>query len=347
METLWSLVRTLMAHRSHHLLNGPEAPQYEWAFDAAGEPVHISQAVRGETYFCPLCRDRMIARLGEVKQHHFAHETLKMCTPQEVARAAVGRWIYCRIRDCLNARQSVVMTWPCPLCQQTHTANLLHDIADVRQSYCHDEVQSDIALLDERGDVRSAILLTKPSADALTAYTRRSIAVIAVDMTRSHGRLKDLATLLKGSPIYGGICDTQKTAAKEGVVTDAETLRRLLTEAVSTPPHSIYGTLDNYDTLTHVFLLGKQRLWLPPILWQRAIGGLRHTINPVLQVVSQEWPQPDGAVIALYYVTARNTCAIAVRRYPPGQPIYVRLDASAFRPDRFTAANIARAFAEQ
>jgi hypothetical protein len=339
--------RKRMAHRSHISLDEPEAPQYEWAFDATGEPVHVSQAVRGGTYVCPLCGDRMIARLGEIKQHHFAHEMLKACTPQGVARAAAGRWIHNRIRDCLSTRQSVTLTWPCPLCQQTHTSNLLQDITDVRQNYRQDEVQSDIALLDERGTVRSVILLTRPSTDTLEAYARQSVAAIVVDVTRRHGRLESLAALLKGSPIYGGICDTQKAAAKEDIVTDADTLRRLLTEAVSAPPYAVYGPLDNLDTLTHIFLLGQRQLWLPPILWQRAIGGLHHTINPTLQIVSQEWPQPDGAVIALYYITAQTTYAIAVRRYPPGQPIYARLDASAFRPDRFTATNIARAFAEQ
>jgi hypothetical protein len=336
-----------MTRRTHHLPDDPESLQYEWAFDATGEPVHISQAVRGTVYVCPLCHDRMIARLGDIKRHHFAHETLKTCTPQGVARAAAGRWIYNRVQECLNARQSVVMTWPCPLCQQAHTSNLLEDIAEVCQGYRQDELASDVALLDARGTVRSVILLAKPSGDVLAACTRQAIAAIVVDATRSRSRLEDLAALLKGSPIYGGICDTQKAAAKEGTVTDAETLRRLLTEAVSTPPYAISGTLDNYDDLTHVFLLGQRRLWLPPILWQRAIGGLHHTINPALQVVSQEWPQPDGAVIALYYITARSTYAIAVRRYPPGQPIYARLDAALFRPDRFTAANIARAFAEQ
>lgn len=336
-----------MAHRTHPFLDEPEAPQYEWAFDAAGEPLHISQAMRGHLYSCPLCHDRMIARLGDVKQHHFAHEKLKTCTPQGVARAAVGRWIYNRIWDCLKARQSVVMTWPCPLCQQIHTSNLLHDIAEARLNYLCDNIQSDVALLDVGGNVHSVVLLAKPTADALAAYTRQSIAAIVVDVSRKHGQLEDLAAILKGSPIYGGICDTQKAAAREGVVTDAEALRHLLTEAVSAPPYAIYGTLDNYDSLTHVFLLGTRRLWLPPILWQRAIGGLHHTINPALQIVSQEWPQPDGAVIALYYITTRNTYAVAVRRYPPGQPIYARLDTSAFRPDRFTAANIARGFAEQ
>ncbi|MBN1563681.1 MAG: hypothetical protein JXA10_07575, partial [Anaerolineae bacterium] len=80
--------------------------------------------------------------------------------------------------------------------------------------------------------------------------------------------------------------------------------------------------------------------------WQRAIGGLLHSINPALQVITQEWPQADGATIALYYVTARDTNAIAVRRFPPGQEVYARLDSAAFRTARLTALNIARSFAE-
>jgi hypothetical protein len=100
------------------------------------------------------------------------------------------------------------------------------------------------------------------------------------------------------------------------------------------------------NDLTHVFTLGDQKLWLPPILWQRAIGGLLHTINPALQVITQEWPQEDGSVIALYYVTVRDTHAIAVRRFPPGKPVYARLDSTALRSDRLAAAGVARGFAE-
>jgi hypothetical protein len=130
------------------------------------------------------------------------------------------------------------------------------------------------------------------------------------------------------------------------VVSDEDTLRRLLIEAVAKPPYNVYGPLEASAGLTHVLRLNDKRLWLPPNLWQRAIGGLHHTINPSLQVISQEWSQPDGATVALYYVTSRGRSAVAVRRFPPGTSAYARLDPSAMHSPRLSALAVARSFAE-
>jgi hypothetical protein len=333
-----------MARRRRHHTPAPRHPLYGWALDTAGQPVHILEAGPSQSYYCPVCGGKMIARLGDVKQHHFAHETLQFCEPEEVARAAASRWLAHHIQACLNEKRGIIVAWPCPLCHQPHTIDLLDGISEVRQKHEHDELLSDLALMDAENRVRVALLLRKPASEALITYAQHGIMVITVDATR--GRFIDLPTLLAGSHIYGGICATQKSAAQNGVVTEPADLRQVFTEAVARPPYYVYGPLEEFAGLTHVFTLGDKKLWLPPILWQRAIGGLLHTINPALQIITQEWPQPDGSVIALYYVTARDTCAVAVRRFPPGQPVYARLDSAAFRSDRLTAVRIARSFAE-
>jgi len=43
------------------------------ARDSKDEWVHISEATHDIEYFCPECGSRMTARLGLIKQHHFAH----------------------------------------------------------------------------------------------------------------------------------------------------------------------------------------------------------------------------------------------------------------------------------
>lgn len=335
-----------MARRPKAQQAPSQDPQYEWAFTADDHPVHISQAARGEIYVCPLCRGRMVAKRGEIKQHHFAHESLKTCTPEEVTRLVVQRWLAEELQACLAAQRSLVMTWPCPICQQVHTADLLEHIHTLHYEHQHDGLCSDVALLDAQGVIKAAIVLKSLSEDDLRRYTERSITVIEVTLGRSPDRMVDLATLLAGARIYGGVCTTQELAAQHGVVTNGDAVRDLLIAAVAAPPHNIYGPLDHFRGLTHVFLLGEQRLWLPPLLWQRAVGGLHHSINPTLQIISQEWEQPDGAMIALYYVTAKDTTAIAVRRFPAGQPVYARLDNAMFRTPRLNAVSVARSFAE-
>jgi len=54
---------------------------HSYALNLQDELQHISQVERGRKgYFCPGCRQRMIARKGDVKIHHFAHD------PQDVER---------------------------------------------------------------------------------------------------------------------------------------------------------------------------------------------------------------------------------------------------------------------
>lgn len=319
---------------------------YAWALDAHGRPVHITQAARGASYVCPVCGGKMVARQGAVKQHHFAHDVLQVCQPDEVDRIGALGWLARQLEGCIVTRRTITSTWGCPLCKQPHTVNLLDGIRRVQPALSIGEWEADLALLDDTDRPRLVLVTAPPTPDFLAATSQRGIAVIVLDLAHLRREPPDLAGLLSGATIYGGPCTTQQDAASEGVVTTIDRLRALLTQAVSAPPHHVFGPLERHQTLTHVFTLGAQKLWLPPILWQRAIGGLHHTISPALQIISQEWPQPDGAIIALYYITVKGGHAIAVRRFPPGEPVYARLDTSMFRTPRITAVHVARSFAE-
>jgi hypothetical protein len=340
-----------MVRRQHRRQQPPVgvlySPQFEWAFDPAGQPVPIWEAAHGGSYACPLCGNRMIARLGDFKQHHFAHEEYHGCAPDEVAQAAAARWIARSLRRCLDPRQSISIAWTCPICKETHTADLLAEIAQVQENYTQGDLRADVALLDASGNLRAAVAVQPPDRDALFAFARQSALVIVVDADGIRRRMHDLASLFRGSTIHGGVCTTQQAAVQIGIVGDIPVLRQALTQAAMTPPYHVYGALDRFQNLTHVFTLGNRRLWLPPILWQRAVGGLIHAINPALQIISQEWRQDDGSIIALYYVNVRESYAVAVRRFAPGQPVYARIDAAGFRAGRAAAVDIARSLAER
>src|SRR5215813_14562288 len=84
---------------------------YRWALDQTGRPLPISQAQRGQQYVCPLCRSKMIPRLGDQLQHHFAHEDNTGCTPDAVTRAAVRRWITIQLREAVAQGRVVKVEW--------------------------------------------------------------------------------------------------------------------------------------------------------------------------------------------------------------------------------------------
>ena len=335
-----------MTRRRHYVTSTlTNSQQHEWAFGPDNSPVHISRAVRGEPYTCPVCGGKMVAKLGEIKQHHFAHEQVEICRPVLVAQTAARRWLAQELQNVLSTRRGVIMTWPCPLCRHTHTANLLHDVTTIKESHVFGEAAADLALLDASGELLGAITLARPNQNTLITYASHGVMVIVVDLAMRHANPSSLETFLAGARIYGGICTTQRDAARKGVITGEKQLRQILTDAVSQSPHFIYGLLEDFNGLTHVLTYGDLKLWLPPILWQRAIGGLHHAINPALQIMSQEWQQSDGATIALYYVTAQNMFAIAVRRFAPGQPVHARLQPGVLQTTRLNALAVARNFA--
>ncbi|NDJ78455.1 MAG: hypothetical protein GYB65_19570, partial [Chloroflexi bacterium] len=323
-----------MAHRRRrHGTTGPLGagyPQYEWAFDADGEPVHISQAKRGTIHYCPMCDGRLVAKRGEVKQHHFAHEEIRDCPPDVVARLAAQRWLVRALERAIEQQQPVVITWRCLLCQQQHTVDLLSETTQVWEDVPIGDWQADVALLDGHGRVHAVIAVDPLEPEILVQHASQQLTTLVLNLDAFRHGMTDLARLFSHSSIHG-LCSVQTRLSKDGVVADTPGLRRALIDAVTRPPYHVYGPLSSEGDLTHVFDLNERKLWLPPILWERAIGGVLHSISPTLQILSQEWLQKDGSTIALYYVTVKDTHAVAVRRFPPGQAVYARLDTSLFR----------------
>ncbi len=335
----------MVRRRRTPILAAP-TPQYAWAFDMLGRAIPIAEAVRGDLYRCPVCQERMVARLGDEVRHHFAHEALAHCPADEVARAAAVRWLLDRFRRCLESRQVITLSWMCPLCGQAHTANLLGGVTTVAEHVTQGDLRAGVGLLDAAGDLRAGVVAVPPDAELVAAYDRAGLTLIVVNPAQMWRPGLDLPALLSGAAIYGGLCETRLVAARGGALTDEADLRRAILDGVSTPPHRFYGPLETVEGLEHVLLLGRHRLWLPPAQWARLVGGTRHAIAPGVSILSQEWPRLDGSTLALYYVAVRQSYAVAVRRFAPGEMVTARLDDAAFRTSRLAARQIARSLAE-
>jgi len=332
-------------------------PKYDWAFDAHGEPVHISQAQRGGAYRCPITGQRMVARLGAIKQHHFAYELrpdhdqgAPGCTPEEVARTVGSRWLENALRARRAAGQPVDLTWTCALCGETHRADLLEGVAHIQRRAVTQAAPPDVILVDPTGRTAALVTVQHPGEHQLEALAQQHILVLVVDVAARRHAMVTLDRLLVGAEVRGDMCETRRRAGRLGIVSEFEAVRSLLIAAVNVSPYRLHGPLVEQSGLAHVLVLGERRLWLPPQTWQHIAGGMRHAISPALQIISQEWPQPDGATVALYYVMANGSppsAAVAVRRFAPDQPVTARLDDAYFRTGRAVADDIARSLAER
>ena len=60
---------------------------FSWAQDASGRMVHVDSVPRGIQCgcICPYCKEPLVAKHGDIKEHHFVHHsqtrkaTLEIC----------------------------------------------------------------------------------------------------------------------------------------------------------------------------------------------------------------------------------------------------------------------------
>ncbi len=314
---------------------------YRWALNAMGYPLPIEQAQRGQHYFCPLCHSPMIARLGEQVQHHFAHENDTGCTPEAVTRAALRRWITLQLRDALSKRQVIKVRWTCSKCKNTHTAQLLDGVAYVLEGYLWDSAYADVGMVDAAGNICTVILVqdeTTPTPDTLHFFRGQEVYVLTIPASTTPSG-SDFATLIAGGELVGAPCPMLQKATN--IIQDPETIRQALRDVVARWPGYFYGPAEKVDGLADVVRIGNRALWLPADRWREIIGGTKNPLAPGVQVTMQTWPHTDGGVIWLYYATVRDTAAVGVRRYGPGQTPTAYIDAR-FRHRHTTALDLVR-----
>lgn len=314
---------------------------YRWAFNEVGYPIPISAAQRGHHYTCPLCRGHMIPRLGEQLQHHYGHESNTGCTPAAVARAALRRWIALQLRDALTAHRMIPLRWACTKCGQTHNTDLLKGIVQAVESYQWEQYVADVALTDSAGNVQVVVLIedeTNPPPETLDFFTQRNDVYTIVIPGNLEPAGIDFVGMLQQGYLAGAICPM--LAKMDTVIKEPEAIRKALRDVVMRWPGYFSGPLETIHGLGNLLRVGNQMLWLPVEKWQQIVGGTRNRLAPGVQIQIQTWPHTDGSTIWLYYVSARETNAVAVRRYAPGRTPIPYLD-ERFRHRRVTALDLA------
>lgn len=68
-----------------------------FALNSKNDLVHINNAIKSEPYHCPYCKNKVIARQGNIREWHFAHQPLSNCSNEsylhELAKIKISQWI--------------------------------------------------------------------------------------------------------------------------------------------------------------------------------------------------------------------------------------------------------------
>ncbi len=321
-------------------------PMYGWALDDKGRPIPIAAAQRGaQGYACPICGGPMVARKGDIKQHHFAHETLYQCTPENVATAIAGKWLVLELGTRMVLGKSCLIQWN--IADEHHTANILEDITSIVEGKPSEYGTADIALVNAEGKTKTVLSLNISGTSdelAITRFSGNGIAVVILPTEHFRSGQVTLDNLFLMSEVRGGWWLLGENSS-ENLQADPSKLQEVLKATVAHPPYHFWGSLQAFGSHKHVLNVYENHLWLPYEVWQTAVGGTRNQLGNDLMITVQEWQESDGSVIVLYYVMLReDDRAIAVRRFRQGEHVHATLNV-AYRMKRTTAEDVARLLA--
>jgi len=164
------------------------------AKDINGDPIHISNAIKGLKYFCPECNDEFVLRKsGKTgkgsRRPHFAHKNLSPnCTPEGYLHSSFKILLLDKIKSSLESKSPIDMFWECAYCKKEHHANLLGGVCSVKKEYDMKTCRPDIALLKEKGGVLAAIEIIvshAPENNVLSFYRTNNIPLINITLNPS------------------------------------------------------------------------------------------------------------------------------------------------------------------
>lgn len=170
---------------------------YATALNESGSLVHVNEAEKGNSYYCPTCNnDFILKKSGKTgkgsKRPHFAHKNLTTnCTPEGVLHYSFKKLLIDFLEKCTSEDRPLIVNWKCNSCstdypQTNLTTNLLVKTNRIIEEYNLKVCRPDIALLNTEGEVIAAIEIVvthEPEENVLRYYKENGITLIQINLT--------------------------------------------------------------------------------------------------------------------------------------------------------------------
>ena len=136
--------------------------------DANGESVSIERAVRGVTYRCPECKDKLMVRAGTIRKKHFAHHSNSACAYTSGGGGEGSLHLAAKLSlvEHLSRGEPLHFTRQCSLCKKEYQ----HQI----QRKEGETVKAEHHLTYEGRTIIPDIALLRPSCATLESGFRRN-----------------------------------------------------------------------------------------------------------------------------------------------------------------------------
>jgi len=164
---------------------------YVTAFDEKGILVKAKDAEKSNAYYCPECKDKLILKKsGKTgkgsKRPHFAHHSESPnCTPEGVLHKSFKLLLIEYIKQNIENKTPINITWECVYCKEKHQGNLLQYVFNAKEEHPMKKCIPDIALLSKDGNpfaVIEIIVTHKPEETALSYYKENNIVLIQIEL---------------------------------------------------------------------------------------------------------------------------------------------------------------------
>jgi hypothetical protein len=159
---------------------------YKYAEDNRGKIIHINNALLGESYYCPECKEKFIFKKGKIRQQHFAHNnTSSNCTGEGYLHKTFKKMLLELINDYVIKKLPLDINWNCNICKSNHNSNLLRGINDVKDEYNLEVCRPDIVLINDAGIVPVIIEIVdkhEPEKNVIDYCVKNNIILIRIKL---------------------------------------------------------------------------------------------------------------------------------------------------------------------
>jgi len=186
---------------------------YNVALDNDGHLIRANDAEKGNDFFCPICKSKIILRKSGksgkgTKRPHFAHQELTHnCTPETALHYSFKNLLADKIQEHISTQTPLSILWLCKYCNDPHSGNLLRRIKSVKVEHNLIVCQPDIALLDNDDNVFAVIEVVvthKPEENVIKYYVENNIILIQINL-KSDKDIDDLNNKIS-NPDFVGTC---------------------------------------------------------------------------------------------------------------------------------------------
>lgn len=166
-----------------------------YAYDSAGNLVHIDNANKNETYKCPECGKVLSLVISKIpegqkyhRRNHFKHP--KGCPDSHCTETFLHKLFKIRAAECIQnmiaaGKKEFIFEWSCDICSCEHKGNMLRKAKSVCLEYDLGICRPDVALLDEKGEVViviEVVVTHKPTPEVIEYYNSKKIACLQIEV---------------------------------------------------------------------------------------------------------------------------------------------------------------------